>query len=253
VTPGPGSPDGFPSRPRPWRPPRRRPARALPRTRRASGPIPAGPGLADWDTLAGAARQAAWADLTRWVAWLHDRYELSTEERLPHCWAEHPGLVEELSALKAWHDEIYHSAQPSGQAARYWHAELRQTITAALTFYASGCRAGHRAGTPAAPQLRERWAAATPPGTRPATPAGDPGHLPGAAMAAHLSAGRARTLSDTITFYLRHDRSWWMPAEGGWQRITDPATTNLLDQHAQTMARADQAVRQATATRNAGG
>jgi hypothetical protein len=187
------------------------------------------------------------------VTWLHDRYELSTEERLPHCWAEHPGLVEELSALKTWHDEIYGSDQPSGQAARYWHAELRQTITAALTFYASGCRVGHHGGTPATPQLRERWSAAAPPGMHaPAEPA-SPGYLPAAAMTAHLSAGRATALSDTVTGYLRHDQSWWMPADGGWQRISDRAATTVLDHHAQAMARADQAVRQAAATRQAGG
>jgi hypothetical protein len=188
------------------------------------------------------------------VTWLHDRYELSTEDRLPHCWAEHSGLVEELSALKAWHNEIYRSGQPSGQAARYWHAELRQTISAALTFYASGCRAGHRAGTPATTELRRRWATTSPPGTTIPGPAiAGGGYLPGADMASHLSAGRATTLSDTITGYLRHEESWWMPAEGGWQRVTDPAATALLDHHAQTMARADQAVRQAAAARQAGG
>jgi hypothetical protein len=241
-----------PPQPGPWRPPRRRPPAR--RRRPAVRPAPARTALPDWDTLDGAGLQAAWAGLVGWVTWLHDRYELSAEERLPHCWAEHPGLVEELSALKAWHDEIYHSEQPSGQAARYWHAELRQTITAALTFYASGCRAGHRAGTPATPQLRERWAAAAPPGTPgPATLVGHPGYLPGAAMTAHLSAGRAATLSDTMTGYLRHDHSWWMPADSGWQRVTDLATSTLLDHHAQAMARADQAVRQAEATRQAGG
>ena len=65
-------------------------------------------------------------ELRAWVTWLHDRYELSVEDRLPRCWASHPGLIEELSALKAWREEIYASSQPSGQAARYWHAELRQ-------------------------------------------------------------------------------------------------------------------------------
>ena len=78
------------------------------------------------------------------MTWLHDRYELGVEERLPHCWAQHPGLIEELWALKAWREEIYDAARPSAQAARYWHAELRQTMHAAITFYAAGCRAGHR-------------------------------------------------------------------------------------------------------------
>jgi hypothetical protein len=246
MTSSPGSPPGASPQPRPWRPPRRRTAPTPARTRRAGRPALAGPGLPNWDTLAGPARQAAWADFTRWVTWLHDRYELSVEERLPHCWAEHPGLVEELTALWAWRQEIWSSAQPSGQAARYWHAELRQTITAATTFYAAGCRAGHHAAQPATPELTRRWATAAPPGSPPApTQAG--GYLPGTAMTAHLAAGRATAMSETITGYLRHDQSWWEPAPGGWQRITDQATTSLLDHHAQIMARADQAVRRAAA------
>ena len=48
--------------------------------------------------------------------------------------------------------------------------------------------------------------------------------MTGTAMTAHVRGGRATTLSETITGYLRHDQSWWEPASGGWQRITDPAT-----------------------------
>lgn len=233
-------------RARPWRPPRRRPT-ARPRWPRT---IPVAPDLADWDVLTGAARQAAWDDLTCWVLWLHDRYELSVEERLPHCWAEHPGLVEELTALRAWRREIWTSPQPSGQAARYWHAEMRQTIAAANTFYAAGCRAGHHAAQPASSDLRHRWASATPPGNARAavTPShSDGGYLSGAAMAGHLAAGRAVTMSDTVTGYLKHDQSWWEPTPDGWRRIADQATGSLLDHHAQVMARADQAVRRAAA------
>ncbi|HEY1619734.1 MAG TPA: hypothetical protein VGG25_19085 [Streptosporangiaceae bacterium] len=216
----------------------RRPARHAARPRAA---------LPDWDALGGAELQAAWHQLVAWVTWLHDRYELSVEERLPHCWAEHPGLIEELSALKAWHDEIYGADQPSGQAARYWHAELRQTVSAALTFYAAGCRAGHHGSEPAAVQLRERWASSGP--ASPGAHGHGPGYLPGPAMASHLAAGRAAALSDTITSYLHHDQSWWMPARDGWQRITDRSTTALLDHHARAMAQADAAVRQAAAIR----
>lgn len=233
------------AKPRPWRPPRR-PARVPARASRAARPGPAAPDLPDWDALDGPARQAAWADLVGWVTWLHDRYELSVDERLPHCWTDHPGLVEELSALRAWRLEIWNSPQPSGQAARYWHAEMRQTIAAALTFYAAGCRAGHRAAQAATPDLRRRWATAIPPGNPgPAADGGD--YLPGTAMSAHLQAGNAATLSETITGYLRHDQSWWEPAPGGWQRVTDQSAAAMLDHHAQQMAQADQAVRRAAA------
>ncbi len=226
--------------PAPARPGTGAPAAARPPRR--AGPGPARLGRPDRTRHA----HAAWAALAAWVTWLHDRYELSAEERLPHCWASHPGLVEELTALRAWRLEIWNSPQPSGQAARYWHAEMRQTINAALTFYAAGCRAGHHAAQPATAELRQRWAAAAPPGNSgPAAPGDDGSYLPGAAMTARLRAGRAAALSETITGYLRHDQSWWEPAPGGWQRVTDQSTTALLDHHAQVMARADQAVRRA--------
>jgi len=71
-----------------------------PRPRRATQPRPERR-LAEWHEMTAGERQAAWNQLRAWVTWLHDRYELGTEERLPRCWAEHPGLIEELWALKA--------------------------------------------------------------------------------------------------------------------------------------------------------
>jgi len=251
AAPAPGGHDGQEQQrplPGPWRPRlRNQPAPAWLRKGRPGGSAL----LADWDRLAGPDREHAWASLVEWVSWLHDRYELSAEERLPHCWAAHPGLVEELTALRAWREEIWTSPRPSGQAARYWHAEMRQTITAALTFYAAGCRAGHHAASPATAELRQRWAAASPPGTPPAAPGTGTDWLPGTAMDRHLSAGRAATLSETVTGYLRLEQSWWLPAASGWQRVTDPATAALLSRHAATMAAADQAVRQAAAAQQA--
>jgi hypothetical protein len=232
-----------------WRPPSQ-PARSRAHRRPGASHRTRGAYLPDWDALAGPARQVAWADLAAWVTWLHDRYELSVEERLPHCWADHPGLIEELSALRAWRLEIWNSPLPSGQAARYWHAEMRQTINAALTFYAAGCRAGHRDAEPATAELRRRWAAVPTglPGTAASSAAGS--FVGGTAMTAHLRAGRATALSETVTGYLRHDQAWWKEAPGGWQRVADAATASLLDHQADIMARADQAVRRAAARRD---
>ena len=145
------------------RPPMRRPADATVKR------------LTEWHAMSPSQRRTAWVDLVDWVVWLHDRYELSVEERLPACWAEHPGLIEELRALKIWREEIYGNASgsthdddadgaagpASGQAARYWHAELRQVIQAAPTFDAGGCRAGRteqaRENATGGPDRREVW------------------------------------------------------------------------------------------------
>jgi hypothetical protein len=170
---------------------------------------------------------AGWAVLRAWVTWLYDRYELSVEDRLPRCWASHPGLVEELTALKAWREEIYTSAQPSGQAARYWHAELRQVLHAATTQYALGCRTGHRGpATQAATSqdLTGEWAAADPVARIPAIDltagtARRVGRLAAAAaIGAALDAGDAVTLPgarDTVLY----QGTWWAPASAGWTQV----------------------------------
>jgi hypothetical protein len=119
----------------------------------------------EWHEMSPGQQFAEWAALRAWVAWLHDRYELSADDKLPACWPAHPGLIEELYALKVWREEIYGASQLSGQAARYWHAELRQVIQAAATVYAVGCRTGHRPAPRTAagdPALRAQWATLSP-------------------------------------------------------------------------------------------
>jgi hypothetical protein len=186
--------------------------------------------LVEWHDMTPGQRQAAWAELRAWVAWLNDRYELGTEDRLPRCWARHPGLVEELWALRAWRLEIYSSGQPSAQAARYWHAELRQLVHAAVPMYAAGCRTGHRgASTLVAdnPDLAEEWAHADP-------LAGTPGiditagqaRLAGeclttAAVAAALDSGEASAVP-LLRDYLFYAGAWWVPASSGWVKVPRP-------------------------------
>jgi hypothetical protein len=227
------------------------------RRRRLSPPGPLR--LTEWHAMDQGQRESAWAQLLAWVNWLHDRYELSVEERLPHCWAQHPGLIEELWALKAWREEVYQADQPSGQAARYWHAEMRQTVNAATTFYAAGCRAGHRGAALAPSALLERWSDADP-------LAGIPPHLlttrthpapadtevfrSEATMHTALTDGRARYLSQTIHDFLHHDHSWWTPTGSGWLRITDQHLSTTLDQRSEQMARADAHVTRASKLRD---
>jgi len=206
-------------------------------------------GLTEWHLMTDGQREVAWTQLRAWVTWLHDRYELGAEERLPQCWAGHPGLVEELWALRAWREEIYQSGQASGQAARYWHAELRQVIQAATTHYAAGCRTGHRQPPVLAAEdaeLQRRWAAASP---LTGIPAADlaasrykdqPGQwLAPAAVASALDTGQARPLNPSLPGYIHASGAWWMPGAGGWVRVTDPPFAALLDAWANRLASAD--------------
>ena len=201
-------------------------------------------------------RQSAWAELVEWVIWLHDRYELAAEHRLPHCWPHHPGLIEELTALKAWRTEIYTADQPSGQAARYWHAELRHVIHAANTSYAPGCRAGHKTPTllaAADEKLRTSWLGADPLAGVPAallakspttpTPRRDQRRTENSVIHDALARGDARPLGQQIHDYVHYQDTWWTAhPDGGWTAVTDPIFTTELDHAAARMAAADAAV-----------
>jgi hypothetical protein len=193
--------------------------------------------LAEWHDMTPGLQAAAWAGLRAWVAWLHDRYELSTEDRLPRCWPRHPGLVEELWALRAWREEIYTTGPPSAQSARYWHAELRQVLTAARTLYAAGCRTGHR-GAPALvaddPELQEEWASGYPLAgvagldiaAGRARQSGD--CMTAAVIAAALDAGAARPVP-FMRDYVLYAGTWWVPAASGWIQVPAPTLPGTGD------------------------
>jgi hypothetical protein len=212
-------------------------------------------GLREWHAMSPTQRQTAWVELVEWVIWLHDRYELATEHRIPHCWTQHPGLIEELWALKCWREQIYTAEQPSAQAARYWHAELRQVIQAAGTFYAKGCRSGHKPPTQLAiadPALQRRWLAAdpltgVPPKLLTVTEpiAADAIVMSDPHMRAAITAGLARPLGAQIGDYQHYQGHWWHlvdGAEGTWEQITDPVFAKELDRRGAAMAIADSIV-----------
>jgi hypothetical protein len=199
-----------------------------------------------------AERTIAWADLRAWVTWLNDRYELSLEQRLPRCWAEHPALIEELWSLKAWRHEIYTSTQPIGQAARYWHTELRNLLEAATTVWAPGCRVAHRRSDHHCAEdsaLQERWKhadplAGVPTPMRSSTDILDPKDVrSGEAMAKSLERGNAHYLHKAIRDYATHDNSWWViDAAGHWVRVKDkPEFVAELDRARTAMREADEA------------
>ncbi len=207
-------------------------------------------------------------------------------------------------ALKIWREEIYgasadrasesepdqgSASQGSGQAARYWHAELRQVVHAATTFYAAGCRAGHRTavGLAAAdPELRGRWLRADPLTGIPATllasvPSGSsPGDgqselddstdvVSDAVMRDALLRGDAETLGELVPEFIWLNDSWWtasvpqskarhgradpaspqVEAITEWQRVTDLVFSAELDNAADRMRAADALVARRRASR----
>ena len=229
---------------------------------RRLGAGPVTHGLVEWHSMSPQERAVNWAELCNWVTWLYDRYELSVESRLPECWAEHPGMIEELWALMTWRKEIYGSEQPAGQAARYWHTELRAVTANAATYYASNCRTGHRetyARAADSLELQQRWLDADPwAGIPPRvlvtqgmaeTPSA-PGTMSGAAMQEALDSGEAKALSPAIREYVRLNGTWWLDSgDGRWVLVTDAAFAQKLDDSSAAMAEATAATQRRRAAR----
>lgn len=224
--------------------------RAVERRKTSSAPATE---LTEWHRLPPGTRKARWVELVEWVIWLHDRYELARDSRLPDCWTQHPGLVEELWSLKAWREEIYLADKPSAQAARYWHAELKQVVSAAKTFYAPGCRAGHKAAPRIAagePEVRASWLAGDPlVGVPPQLLAGQTHGLSEHEVLTDpvirdaLARGTAYPLGQLVPDFVHCEGTWWgLDHDVGLWRKTDPVLAQELDRKHDTMAALDKFV-----------
>jgi hypothetical protein len=83
-------------------------------------------------------------ELDLWVGWLIDRYGLD-HRVVPGCWARHPELIEELSALHlAW--EAAYSSSAGPEEALRWHERFELARHRLADWVArTGCRpAAHR-------------------------------------------------------------------------------------------------------------
>jgi hypothetical protein len=72
-----------------------------------------------WRTLGPAGREELWKQLCDWVRWMRGRYPLA--RRIPACWAEHPEIVEELTALWLAWVQAYEDRDAPLTAAADWH------------------------------------------------------------------------------------------------------------------------------------
>lgn len=210
--------------------------------------------LLEWHAMSPAQRSEAWTGLVEWVAWLYERYELSLEYRLPDCWTAHPGIIEELWALKCWREALYttdaetgvvHGADAGGlaQHARYWHTDLRN-LFGQIKFYARRCTAGHKGGEPLAnhrnPNLKTEWLEADPlhgisgPARQPRPDKGKAvaHRLTESEMDRRLRSGAARSPGGALAEYVYSLGDWWVaeePTGGDWLKVTDPQILARLE------------------------
>ena len=104
---------------------------------------PVVPGRWSWRGLRPEAAEALLVELTAWVDWLVDRYDIS--ELVPSCWNRHGAMVEELTALcAAWH-AAYVDIDARGFDPLYWHDGLDRMLARLREWDRGGCRDGvHR-------------------------------------------------------------------------------------------------------------
>jgi len=72
-----------------------------------------------WRDLGPKAEEELRSQLTDWVSWLRSRYPLA--KKIPPCWAKHPEIVEELTALWLAWQHAYAEAEGPLTAAADWH------------------------------------------------------------------------------------------------------------------------------------
>jgi hypothetical protein len=183
--------------------------------------------LIEWHAMSEPQYMLAWEQLRAWTSWLIGRYRLVLEDRLPACWPQHPELIEELWALRAWRSEAY-GPEGTGQSAVYWHQALIGFLGHVSGWWAGGCRAGHTSpDTDLPPEQTSAWVdvdplagiplTLRPTASIPTDPATDPGVitmpqlnvLTAAQMQALTDAGLAHPQHHTIAAFTYYDGSWW--------------------------------------------
>lgn len=95
-----------------------------------------------WQDLDGQELVAAWGEVETWVWWLRSTYP-AAREAVVDCWPRHPDLINELTALLVWWEEIHEpdaAAVPAagkpaagsddhpGRSAVSWHEALNHAV-----------------------------------------------------------------------------------------------------------------------------
>ena len=109
---------------------------------------PSGPWT--WRHLTEHQRETLTAELSEWVDWLRERYQLgATRHQIPTCWAEHPVAVEELTALMvAWKAAYTGKTRSPSDSLIAWHDRWLWPCLARLNEQLqvwNACRAGRHA------------------------------------------------------------------------------------------------------------
>lgn len=97
-----------------------------------------------WRDLGPRAGDELWNQVTDWVEWIRSRYPLA--RKIPACWADHPEVVEELTALWLAWQAAYQGSNTTLTAAVDWHDRWLPGLLHRLEHgpFAVDCANGHR-------------------------------------------------------------------------------------------------------------
>jgi hypothetical protein len=103
-----------------------------------------------WRNIGPQAEEVLWKELDSWVAWIRSRYPLA--RKVPECWAKHPEVVEELSALWLAWQGAYEERDAPLTAAADWHDRWLPGVLRRLEHgvFSLDCSNEHRARPEAA-------------------------------------------------------------------------------------------------------
>jgi hypothetical protein len=87
----------------------------------AATPVAGRPSQWSWRHADPARQAALWSQLRDFVEWINARYVVNSEHQLPGCWYRHPVAVEELTALMAAWQAIYHGPDQPREDMLAWH------------------------------------------------------------------------------------------------------------------------------------
>ncbi|MFE2999315.1 hypothetical protein ACFXG4_30440 [Nocardia sp. NPDC059246] len=98
-----------------------------------------------WDSLSRDEARVLWTELTNWVDWWREAYQLDT--KVKSCWYRHSPVLYELTALMAAHKAVYLTEPDSRDAYREdltaWHTQwMRASVTEIAKLMADCSREG---------------------------------------------------------------------------------------------------------------
>ncbi|WP_280494367.1 hypothetical protein [Nocardia asiatica] len=113
-----------------------------------------------WDELGVDDARALWEELTEWVKWLRETYQLAS--KIKPCWYRHRAVREELTALMASHKAVYYT-EPDGRDVlredlTAWHTQWYRSALEAIAKLLADCTQDNCAHIPHTPAVDPKMA-----------------------------------------------------------------------------------------------